>query len=1554
MPRTTLFAAALFFSACLCLRGQDSASEPISGTHVQISDSHGIEVRGTLTNVNGQPRGGTVVVKFSIYNEMRGGTALWQEEHKVALNSEGRYFVLPGTSVSHRLLAELFASSEVYWLGVQVQGEKELPRVLLASARDAPKAIEPETLTTNSVSGAELARLSLMTDVSRGLQTALPRATLTQTPGTTMIPAMQSGTSAGQTQTGCTTPIVSWEGSYTLSTSATMACPDSNIGGGTCTYSSGVTASPNFSPPSESCTSLSWASAINATQTQADRVTSVAVNDMATAPCPSPDAGNITETLIGNAGTSESTLNLDLSNNTYNYFPEPYGNLTYTISECVSSGTAPATPALFPVTNWPQNFTLPSTIQPLTVTNFNFQGLYPVFGGTSQVIPWTYSFTLTPSADCEPCKQNGGQSGGQGMPVSSNISAQNASLGEDLPIAGTGFNLHYESSRAPGATAIATASADAAMIGGWTLNVHHAYDAVTNTLFLGDGSQRKGYELGTGVPFNGNVLLTSEDGSEVYAFSLTTGKHVQTLRPMTGALLYQFGYDAAGKLVTVTDASGNIITIQRNASEQPTAIVSPFGQTTTLSVDGQGFLSQVTDPLGNSVVLVNSANGLLTSRKDANGNIFNYTYDTAGRLTKDADPLGGFVTLARTNATTGLTWTVGEITSMGRTSGYQTTMTLPWTLSSTSTVNEQHTNTWPSGLQATSGTTLQNGQLTKSTALPDGTTISATHGPDPRFGLQVPVLVSGTQTRGNLTMTLSGSRSANLSIAGNPFALTTQTDTQTINGRTYTSLFTSSNQTYSDTSPASRTMTTVLDSLERPISVQFGSLLPMTMSYDSHGRLSTVAHSTRNTILSYDSNGFLASATDPLGLTTSFTHDADGRTLTISSPAGRVTSYTYDANGNVTSVTPPGRSAHDFSYTAVDLLSTHTPPAVSGAGSSRYIYNLDRDVTAITRPDDQTIAFAYDSAGRLSSTTTPTETISYAYDSNSGNLSSASIAGGESLAYGYNGPLPISSVLSGTVAGVVSRTFNNNFWVASQSINGGNTVSFSYDNDGLPTQAGPLSLTFDSNGLLTGTTLGQAKDSRTYNGYGELVSYTGSYNGNTIYSISFSRDNSGRIVGRQETINGKSSGDDYTYDPAGRLVQVVHHTITSLQPSGTTGTVCPVWGCTPPPVVSTGPVHNYSYDSNSNRLSDAMLFGPTVSGTYDAQDRLLTYGSASYAYTANGELASQTVGSQTTSYTYDVLGNLTAVTLPNGTKITYLVDAENHRVGKVVNGALQSGLLYDGDQVVAQLNASNQLVSQFVYGASPTTPDYMVSGGATYRIFADHLGSPRLVVNVATGAIAEQIDYDEFGRVLKDTNPGFQPFGFAGGLYDQDTKLVRFGARDYNPSIGRWTAKDPILFAGGDNLYGYVLADPVNLVDPSGLCDNEKKKKAKELADKLAHKVTGDKIKVGPVDVHIDRPAVSTGGSVKVEVEGQTVGEATATVEVGVKVPDNPGNPNPSGPLFYVDAQGSVKVFGWTVWKGHAHAEGGDLSKTQVSHDTLHTVRDIEHQDCVISGECKP
>ena len=174
---------------------------------------------------------------------------------------------------------------------------------------------------------------------------------------------------------------------------------------------------------------------------------------------------------------------------------------------------------------------------------------------------------------------------------------------------------------------------------------------------------------------------------------------------------------------------------------------------------------------------------------------------------------------------------------------------------------------------------------------------------------------------------------------------------------------------------------------------------------------------------------------------------------------------------------------------------------------------------------------------------------------------------------------------------------------------------------------------------------------------------------------------------------------------------------------------------------------------------------------------------------------------------------------PTATVIEYLTDGQHRRIGKTVNGTLVQGFLYqDGLRPIAELDSNNQIVSRFVYADKGNVPSYLIKNGITYRILSDHLGSPRLIINTQDGTIAQRIDYDVWGTVITDSQPGFQPFGYAGGLYDRDTGLTRFGARDYDPNTGRWTAKDPILFAGGDtNLFAYVNNDPVNGNDPGGL-----------------------------------------------------------------------------------------------------------------------------------------
>jgi RHS repeat-associated protein len=495
--------------------------------------------------------------------------------------------------------------------------------------------------------------------------------------------------------------------------------------------------------------------------------------------------------------------------------------------------------------------------------------------------------------------------------------------------------------------------------------------------------------------------------------------------------------------------------------------------------------------------------------------------------------------------------------------------------------------------------------------------------------------------------------------------------------------------------------------------------------------------------------------------------------------------------GNVTSITPPGRPAHTYTYDPGNQVSGYTAPDLgAGPTTTNYAYDLEGHPTQITRPDGQTLTFDYNAGGQISTVTTPSGTYNYTYDP-AGRLSALSESGGITLTYVHDGTLPLSTTWTGPISGDISRTYDNNFRVVSQSVNGANTINFTYDNDGLLTKVGDLNLTRDAeNGLLSATELGTVSDTWTYNTFGEPTIYTAKTSGADAYSVTYTRDAMGRITQKNETIGATSHLFVYTYDISGRL--------TTVQKDGTT-------------------VATYTYDANGNRQTNAVS-GVTTNGTYDAQDRLLTYGGNTYTYNENGELKTKANVSGTTTYTYDILGNLRKFILPDGTQIDYVIDGQDRRVGKKVNGILTQGFLYNGRlDIAAELDGGGNIVSRFVYVSKNNVPDYMVRGGITYRIVTDHLGSPRLVVNVADGSVIQRIDYDEWGNIITDTNPGFIPFTFAGGIRDFHSNLVRFGARDFDPETGRWTSKDPARFVGGDfNLYGYAFNDPINSADPDG------------------------------------------------------------------------------------------------------------------------------------------
>lgn len=899
------------------------------------------------------------------------------------------------------------------------------------------------------------------------------------------------------------------------------------------------------------------------------------------------------------------------------------------------------------------------------------------------------------------------------------------------------------------------------------------------SLYIADTSNLRIRRVASSFPgFAADDLpVASADGTELYRFD-SRGRHLQTLNTLTGKILYQFTYDVAGRLISIVDADRNTTKIERDPTGTPTAIIAPFGQRTILTLDTNGHLASVTNPAGEAYRMTYTHDGLLTEFKDPKGNVSQMRYDQLGRLESDSDAAGGSLTLTRTE--TEKSYTVNIKTALGRSTDYLVE-TLP-------IGDTRRLTTAPDG---TKTETIIGKDGTRKTTLPDGTVVSLVEGPDPRFSMQAPIPKILTMSTGGLTSMFSMERTVSLADPTKPLSLMSQTDTIKLNGRPFKSVYDAATKSTTSTSAVGRLSKVTTDNLGRIMRSEVTGLAATTIGYENKGRLATITQgegsNTRQAKFDYNDEGYLKTLTDPLGRVVSFGYNAAGRVTKQTLPDERVIVYGYDTNGNLTSLAPPGRPAHVFQYDKVNQTSAYEPPAVAGTGNTLYTYNLDKDLSKITRPDGQTIGFDYDTGGRLQTLTLPSGKLGYGYDATTGKLAEIK-AQDATLTYTYKGALLAKSAWTGSVIGQVERAYDNDFRVTSLTVNGANPITYQYDDDSLLTNAGDLTLTRNpQNGLLEGTGLVGVTDNYTYNSYGEVTSYEAKANGSSLLRFESLFDKLGRIKQKKEIRGGTTHIFDYNYDHAGRLAEVKRD-----------GTV----------------TASYGYDANGNRTN---LNGATIAH-YDDQDRLLDYQDTTYQYSANGELKQKSSGSEVTKYDYDVLGNLKKVTLPNNTVIEYLIDGQNRRLGKKIGGNVIQAFLYQSQlRPIAELSGSGAVVSRFVYATGVNVPDYMIKGGATYRIIKDHLGSPRLVVDVATSTVAQELEYDAFGKVTKDTSPGFLPFGFAGGIYDGDTKLVRFGARDYDAETGRWTAKDPILFSGGQmNLYAYVANDPINWYDTDG------------------------------------------------------------------------------------------------------------------------------------------
>jgi RHS repeat-associated protein len=887
-------------------------------------------------------------------------------------------------------------------------------------------------------------------------------------------------------------------------------------------------------------------------------------------------------------------------------------------------------------------------------------------------------------------------------------------------------------------------------------------------------------KVGPSAPY---VLLKSVDG---YVFAedhglghvmTDAGLHEKTVDLDTGTVLYTFAYDERNNLIGISDQFGNQLTIVRDLSGVPTSLTSPDGLTTTLSIDANNHLSRITYPDGSYYHFEYAPNALMTAKVEPEGNRFDHVFDSTERLTEVTDEEGGRWRYTRTRLENNDILTE-VLTAEGNLTSYL-----------------DHTD--PTGAY-TSYITDSTGAQTVFTHSPDGLTMikslpcgldrSIKYGLDSEYRFQYPKEIRESTPDGLTKVTLREKTYGDTDSDEIPDLIS---EAVTVNGRETTLETDILKAEKTMFSPEGRTVTTLYDRnflLTRSLSIP--GLYETIYEHDARGRLASINTKTRQTTFAYDAKGNLSSVTDPENHPTTYGYDAVGRITWIGRPDGSSVGFRYDRNGNMTVLTNPATIDHTFGYNKVNLNSSYTTPL---SGSYSYVYDKDRRLIRVNFPSGKQIDNVYDN-GRLEQIQTPEGGIDLTYlcGSKIGSISN----GTEAVTYGYDGSLVTSENLSGTLEESLSYAYNNDFNLTSFTC-AGDTVSYAYDNDGLLTGAGSFTIGRKAaNGLPELVAGGALSLSRIFNGYGEVEGQNYTVGGQGLTSWDLIRDGAGRITGKTETVEGVTSNYVYTYDSVGRLLTV--------EKDGTL-------------------VEEYRYDSVGTRVYEMNvqrdITGRTFS--YDDEDHLLTAGDAAYRYDLDGYLSSKTVGTElpyeVTSYAYSSRGELLKVTMPDSTRIEYLYDPLGRRIAKKANDVITEKYLWQGlTRLLAVYDGSDNLIMRFLY-ADSRMPVAMEKGGATYYLTFDQVGSLRLVAD-SSGNVVKRIDYDSFGNITNDTNASFEiPFGFAGGLHDRDTNLVRFGFRDYDPDVGRWTAKDPIFFQGGDiDLYGYCLNDPVNWVDPSG------------------------------------------------------------------------------------------------------------------------------------------
>lgn len=544
------------------------------------------------------------------------------------------------------------------------------------------------------------------------------------------------------------------------------------------------------------------------------------------------------------------------------------------------------------------------------------------------------------------------------------------------------------------------------------------------------------------------------------------------------------------------------------------------------------------------------------------------------------------------------------------------------------------------------------------------------------------------------------------------------------------------------------------------------------------------------------------------------TFNPNGTMATSTGGNNNVTTYGYDPKGNLLTVSAPlGVGNKTFTYDGLSRVKTVTD---NKAQTTTVDYDLLDRVIKLTFAGNATVINTYDDDGNLTkrddnggALLEATVSTTYAYDRL--NRQTAKTVGGVTFTSTFDGVGNLKTV--DPPSGTISYAYNSLNLLTELTEPAGAKTTFGYDDAYRRTR------TTYPNGVV---------QTATYDASGKTKTVVGKKADGTVLT-SFTYDYVNPATGNDTALAFKMTDaaggvTNYGYDVMDRLIDA----------NGPTGHF------------------EYTYDGNGNRLTQK-INGVLTSYTSNAADQLTAAGTTTYTYDGNGNRTTQSGGptltynsrNQTTGYQLPALGSPLI-------DMKYLGSSQNER------SKAGPATFTNGPQGVASTTTSAFLSSttaNYVRDDAGALIGQRIATASYYYLF-DRLGSVVAMTDSGGNAVNRYV-YDPYGNALTGTVQAVNnPWQFAGGYKDGFSGFIKFGTRYYDPVVGVWTQTDP---SGQDaNGYLYAVANPTNLIDPTGLAATDWLKKHTKIMIPTPYRTANGrtiKIRIHLVDKHGKGPA---------------------------------------------------------------------------------------------------